>query len=282
MENARKRVEKLQYFDPSDPSRYAQYVDDPDYNVIEDDEGGPTIVAKKYTDEEWDKLFDYMDNHPLFKNDLDWGDVDSNEYLQALQSIKYDEDAEITMERLYHEGNKIMKEKLLGKKKRPIFFIKKAMDIYIDALSQEAQCLELRKKILCNRALINLWLKNFGKVVEDCMKAITIDKDYVRPYARAAEAFNSLEQFSRGIKICQRGLEVDSKNKILKELLKEAKTGFNKQQEIKNKKKAQEKLKKSEVYQACIKKSIVLGKLSDFPLPEAYPVSLILKFLREK
>lgn len=80
------------------------------------------------------------------------------------------------LEKLYMEANSVMKRNLLGKKERPIFFIKKAMDSYCDALYQKATCLEMRKKILSNRALINMWLKNYGKVVEDCVNSISIDQ----------------------------------------------------------------------------------------------------------
>ena len=115
-----------------------------------------------------------------------------------------------------------MKEHLIGKKEKKTYFIKKAMEAYIDALYQEAQCLDLRKKILCNRALINLWLKNYGKVIEDCIKAISIDKTFLRPYVRACEALLALKKYEKCIKMADKGLLVEKGNKILKDLKKQA------------------------------------------------------------
>ena len=60
---------------------------------------------------------------------------------------------------LENDGNKYMQEKLLNLPKgqeKPKFFIKKAMEAYCDALAQDAALPEIRKKVLSNRALINL------------------------------------------------------------------------------------------------------------------------------
>lgn len=88
-----------------------------------------------------------------------------------------------------------MHEKLLNLPKgqeKPIFFIKKAMDAYCDALAQEAAHPDIRKRVLSNRALINMWLKNYGKVVEDCLNSISLDKSFISPYVRGAEALVAL------------------------------------------------------------------------------------------
>lgn len=94
-------VEELMYFDPDQKYKYERYLKDPNFIVIEDDEGGPTIVTKKYTDEDWDRVEDYFDNHPLFINDLTADDLENNEYLQALQAMKYDQEAEVLFEKFY-------------------------------------------------------------------------------------------------------------------------------------------------------------------------------------
>jgi len=108
-----------------------------------------------------------------------------------------------------------MKEKLLNLPKgeeRPIFFIKKAMDTYCDALAQSANMPEIRKKLLSNRALINLWLKNYGKVVEDCLNSISIDKTFISPYVRAVEALVGLGKWERAIQIADKGLGQEETN----------------------------------------------------------------------
>lgn len=166
-----------------------------------------------------------------------------------------------------------MKEHLVGKKDRKTYHIKKAMEAYCEALFQEAKCLEMRKKILSNRALINLWLKNYGKVVEDCLKAIAIDPEFIRPYVRVCEALVALEKFEKCVLMADKGLEKDKGNKILKGLRKEAAKGLNKQKEILNKKKEIIEKKKSIVQTTCEGKGIVLGEPSSFPLPSVYSVS---------
>jgi len=163
-----------------------------------------------------------------------------------------------------------MKEKLIGQQDRPIYFIKKAMDSYCDALAQEAQCLDLRKKILSNRALINLWLKNYGKVVEDCIDAISIDPTFISPYVRGTEALVKLEKYDKAIQLAGKGLSQDSKNKVLLELKGEAESKFDASSMIElNKQKALKK-KKNEIIQTCLQKGVYIGALSDFVIPEVY------------
>lgn len=132
-----------------------------------------------------------------------------------------------------------MKDHLIGKKDKPVYFIKKAMDSYCDALCQEAQCLEIRKKLLSNRALINLWLKNYGKVVEDCVNSINIDKMFISPYVRGTEALVKLEKYDKAVQLAQRGLTVQKGHKVLSELLEEAEK-FYKVETDKNTKKQKE------------------------------------------
>lgn len=94
-------VKELMYFDPKDRHKYERYFDDENFIVIEDEEGGPTIVTKKFDDKDWDDVEEYFDTHPLFFNDLTEDDLENNEYLQALQAIKYDRSAEEILEKLY-------------------------------------------------------------------------------------------------------------------------------------------------------------------------------------
>lgn len=176
-----------------------------------------------------------------------------------------------------------MKEHLIGKKDRKTYFIKKAMDCYCEALHQEAKCFEMRKKVLCNRALINLWLKNYGKVVDDCLNAISIDKEYLRPYVRACEALLALKKFEKCIQMTKKGLLVEKKNKILLDLKKEAEKGLKQKNKILKKKEDIVNKKKNLIQQKCEEKGVVLGNLSSFPLPSVYSVNInFFNFFREK
>ena len=114
--------------------KLAKYKDDDRYICVEDD--GEVLVAEKFSDEDWKKVEDMIDNHPLFSKNFE--DVEHNEMLQALQAIKYDESAETILENLYKEANQAMKDKLIGKQDKHRFLIKKCLEIYSDALSQSA------------------------------------------------------------------------------------------------------------------------------------------------
>ena len=170
------------------------------------------------------------------------------------------------------EGNKVMKEKLINQKEKPIFFIKKAMNSYIDALAQETDSLELRAKILGNRALINMWLKNYGKVIDDCVKALSINKNNIKLYVRATEAFLKLEKYDRCIKFADKGLEIDPNQKALLEMKNEAQKAKNKLEGVLDEKAEMKKKKLQILVQVCTAKGIVLGQPSDFPLPPVYSV----------
>lgn|SRR3990167_9592247 len=74
-----------------------KYKDDDRYIVVQDDE--EVIVAEKFTDDDWTKVEQMIDTHPLFSKDM--ADIENNELLQALQAIKYDESAETILENLY-------------------------------------------------------------------------------------------------------------------------------------------------------------------------------------
>lgn len=77
--------------------RLQKYKDDDKYIIIQDDD--ELIIAEKFTDDDWTKVEEMIDTHPLFAKDM--ADIENNELLQALQAIKYDESAETILENLY-------------------------------------------------------------------------------------------------------------------------------------------------------------------------------------
>ena len=76
---------------------FAKYKDDDNFIVVRDDD--EVIVAPKFTDEDWNKLDKMIDEHPLFAKEVK--NLEDNELFLALQSIKYDESAEVILEKLY-------------------------------------------------------------------------------------------------------------------------------------------------------------------------------------
>jgi hypothetical protein len=96
-----KNIENIMFFDPKDTHKWHPYRDSDDYVSYLDEEEGVIKVTKKFNDEDWDEMDNFFDSHPLFNNDLGAEDLETNEYLQALQAIKYDQNAEEIMEKLY-------------------------------------------------------------------------------------------------------------------------------------------------------------------------------------
>lgn len=164
-----------------------------------------------------------------------------------------------------------MKDKLIGQPEKKKFFLNKCLAIYSDALAQEAQCFETRAKILSNRALVHLWVKNYRKCIEDCLQAIQLDPKFVRPYARAAEALLGLGLYEKCIQMAEKGLKLE----FIKELKEVRDEAIKKHEaELEKLKEKQQKKKESneELILACEKSGIILGNQSDFPLPQIYNV----------
>jgi len=79
--------------------KLAKYKDDEDYICYEDEEEAEVYVAKKFSDDDWKNVEKMIDEHPLFCKEFK--DVESNDLLLALQTLKYDESAEKILENLY-------------------------------------------------------------------------------------------------------------------------------------------------------------------------------------
>lgn len=164
-----------------------------------------------------------------------------------------------------------MKDKLIGQSDKKRFFLTKCLAVYSDALAQEAQCIETRSKILSNRALIHMWNKNYGKCVEDCLEAMKLSPNFVRPYARAAEALLALQMFEKCIKMADKGLSLEF-IKELKDVREEAIKKYDAEQEKLKEKQTKKKEADTFLISKCSENKIILGNPSDFPLPQIYNV----------
>lgn len=85
-----KEIENMMYFLPEDTEKWHPYRDSDDYVTYHDEEEKVIKVSKKFDDKDWEEMDSFFDKHPLFNNDYSAEDLESNEYLQALQTIKYD------------------------------------------------------------------------------------------------------------------------------------------------------------------------------------------------
>jgi serine/threonine-protein phosphatase 5 len=72
---------------------------------------------------------------------------------------------------------------------------------------QEAQDPKINAKLYSNRALCNFKLKNYGKVIEDCKTAITLNPSFIKPYYRLMQACFLLEKYEEGDQFAKRALQ---------------------------------------------------------------------------
>lgn len=164
-----------------------------------------------------------------------------------------------------------MKDKLIGQSDKKRFFLNKCLAVYSDALAQEAQCFETRAKILSNRALVHLWVRNYRKCIEDCLQAIQLDPKFVRPYARASEALLCLGMHEKCIQMADKGLKIEF-IKELKDIREEAIKKHTAELEKLKEKQQKKKENNEELITACSKAGFILGNPSDYPLPQIYNV----------
>ena len=73
--------------------------------------------------------------------------------------------------------------------------MKDAYGKYTQAINLKPKNQTLLAKLHCNRSMINLRYKNFGKVIEDCKQSIKFDPTYIKAYYRMAKAFINLKKF---------------------------------------------------------------------------------------
>ena len=164
-----------------------------------------------------------------------------------------------------------LSQKLIGKPDKKIFFIRKCINIYTDALSQNAQCFEMRAKILSNRALLHMYNKNYRKAIEDCLDAIKLDPKFIRPYCRACECLLNLGMYEKCLKLADKGLAIDFM-KEMKEIRDEALTKLEAENSKMKEKQTKKKDEDTKLIEACRELGIVVGVPSDYPLPQVYNV----------
>ena len=98
------------------------------------------------------------------------------------------------------------------------YYMRDAYTKYTEAINLKPNYPTLLAKLHCNRAMINLKYKNFGKVVEDCKQSLKIDPNYIKAYYRMGKAYISTKKYKECIQLLSNQNDPDLKN-----LLKEAK-----------------------------------------------------------
>jgi tetratricopeptide (TPR) repeat protein len=177
-----------------------------------DDDDDWEYVPKGMSDKEFDENVDYLKNHPLFTKEAP-KDVSKIPGLEALQGLLYD-DEPINLARHFNKkGNEYM-AKGLNK-----YTMKEALKSYEEGLLLEFDDDELKAKLSSNRAFLHMKYKNYGRAIEDGLKAIEYNPKFVKGYYRAATAYFALGRWEDSKKVVLKGLEVDPQCTELLEIL---------------------------------------------------------------
>ena len=123
-----------------------------------------------------------------------------------------------------NKGNQSMKYK------HNLMYARYAVEHYTTGILVACDDAGLNSILHSNRAYAGLLLKNYRKAYEDGVKAVELDARNVKGWYRAAKAALSLEKFEECARLCVAGLDVESMNRDMKVLLREAKRGVEKRE----------------------------------------------------
>ncbi|KAI0347416.1 TPR-like protein [Trametopsis cervina] len=141
-----------------------------------------------------------FDSVPLFMKTLP-DDVE-NDALNAIQSLVHDGTPDEVAENFKNQGNEYFK----GKRYRD------ALGFYTQGIGAFPTNAVLQEALLCNRAACNLELKNYGSVLKDCSKALSLNPRSSKALYRSASALTALERYEESLNCCDLCLEFDPDN----------------------------------------------------------------------
>jgi len=97
---------------------------------------------------------------------------------------------------------------------------REALGFYTQGIDAKPTNSTILEAIICNRAACNLELENYGSVLRDCSKAISLNSKSSKAYYRSGSALLSLGRIEEALDCCTRCLAYDTDNpgiKILQE-----------------------------------------------------------------
>ncbi|PPR02467.1 hypothetical protein CVT24_002016 [Panaeolus cyanescens] len=161
---------------------------------------GPSPKPRK-TEEE---IMAEFDSIPLFMKSLP--DSEDDVALSALQSLIYEGTPDEIAQNFKEQGN----EYYQGKRYR------EAVGFYTQGVDAKPTDAKIMEALLCNRAACNLELQNYGSVLRDCSKALTLNPKSSKAYYRSALALVSLSRYDEALDCCARCLAYDTTNSGVK------------------------------------------------------------------
>lgn len=196
-----------------------------------------------------------------------------NEAVEALKALMYEEDDEEEMALgFYTQGNNILTKHILNKETKATnqkYFLRQALFKYNEAVELKVTDKELKSKIYCNRAMVHLKLKNYGKSINDCDEALKLNDKYVKAYYRKATALFNLDKYQEGLTVC----EIGQKKVGVKELKGIKMKITNKIEELDQKKREADfalKIKENKLYSFFEKHGILYNENLTLQMPDTY------------
>ncbi|GLB33421.1 putative tpr repeat protein [Lyophyllum shimeji] len=165
---------------------------------------GPTIPTGPYppSKEDLDAKLAAFDTVPLFMKSLPSDDTEDTA-LAALQSLAHEGTPDEVAQNFKEQGNEYFR----GKRYR------EALGFYTQGVDAEPTDVVLQEALLCNRAACNLELQNYGSVLRDCSKALTLNSRSSKAFYRSASALLALDRTEEALDCCDRCLAFDPGNK---------------------------------------------------------------------
>ncbi|XP_030906621.2 tetratricopeptide repeat protein 4 [Melopsittacus undulatus] len=130
--------------------------------------------------------------------------------LACLQSLLFDEEqGPAELARMYrNEGNEYFREKEY----------QKAVVAYTEGLKKKCEDPEMNAVLHTNRGAAQFYLGNYRSALNDAIQATKLKPTHLKAIIRGALCHMELKNFSEAIAWCEKGLQIDSKEKKLLEV----------------------------------------------------------------
>ncbi|KAF6345952.1 tetratricopeptide repeat domain 4 [Rhinolophus ferrumequinum] len=162
----------------------------------------------RFHEDQWEEEFEKI---PLFmKKTPSEIDPMENPDLACLQSIIFDEERspEEQAKTYKDEGNDYFKEK----------DYKKAVISYTEGLKKKCADPDLNAVLYTNRAAAQYYLGNFRSALNDVTAARKLKPCHLKAIIRGALCHLELKNFAEAVNWCDKGLQIDAKEKKLLEM----------------------------------------------------------------
>ncbi|KAL4241503.1 TTC4 family protein [Abortiporus biennis] len=160
-----------------------------------------TLLPQPRPERSQEEVMAAFESTPLFMKSLPEDAMD-DPVISALQSLAHEGTPDEVADNFKDQGNDYFR----GKRYR------EALGFYTQGVDAKPTDNVLLEALLCNRAACNLELKNYGNVLKDCSKALSLNAKCSKAYYRSALALLALEREEEALDCCDRCLAYDSEN----------------------------------------------------------------------